>query len=96
MAAPVATTYRPSTTQSKAYTGTSAAVTNAFGSQTYRVRLWATTDCHVVFAGSPTATTSDMPLTARVPEYFSVNPGEKVAAIQDSAGGTLYVTELTQ
>jgi hypothetical protein len=28
-------------------------------------------------------------------EIFMIRPGDKVAVIQDAAGGTLYVTEMT-
>lgn len=75
--------------------GTSAA-SPAFTSQTTIIRLVSTTDCHIRFDGTPTATTSQMYLPASVVEYFRVTPGQKVAVIQRAAGGNLYVTEMTR
>ena len=64
--------------------------------QTTIIRLVSTTDCHIRFDGTPTATTSQMYLPASVVEYFRVTPGQKVAVIQRAAGGNLYVTEMTR
>lgn len=92
-----ATTFTPIVggTQTAAFTGTSAAISNAVGSQTRVVRLYATQDCYVAVGASPTATTSDMPLPAGAIEYIKINPGEKVAAVQISTGGNLHVTEMS-
>lgn len=79
------------TVQTVAVSSSSAATSNAVTSNV--VRLLSTTDCHVTFAESPTATTSMTRLVANVPEYFAITPGHKVAAIRSSADGTLYVTE---
>lgn len=88
--------FRPDTTQSVAVSGSSAATPAGVGTQTYAVRLFSTTDCFVKIGSSGlSATTSDMPLPASKPEYFRVTPGQYVAAIQLTASGTLYVTELT-
>jgi len=86
----------PLTTQTAAFTASSAAITNAVGSQVNKVRLLATQNCHIAFGASPTATTSDFYLPSGVVEYFTIKPGQKVAAIRNSADGTLYVTEMTQ
>ena len=56
------------------------------------VRVVSTTDCHIAFGANPTATATSMLLPARVPEYFICNPTDKVAVIQDAAGGNLSVT----
>lgn len=88
--------WRPSTTQSVAYTGTAGTITNAVGGQTRVVRLVATSAAHVAIGGAPTATTGDVYLPADMPETFLINPGEKVSAVQVSAGGTLHVTEMTR
>lgn len=88
--------YRPVTTQVVAFTGTSAASSNAFGAGINVVRLVASSACHIKFDGSPTATTSDVYLPADWPEYFVVTQGQKVAAIQASAGGNLIVTEMSR
>jgi len=86
--------YRVSTVQSVAYTGTAGTITNAIGSETYVVRVLATTVAFVSFTG--TATTADVYMPAGVAEYFVVTPGQKVSAIQSASGGTLYVTEMTR
>lgn len=87
---------RLGTTQSAAFTSSSAQVTNPFGSQTYQVRVVATSACFIKIGnGTLTATTSDVYLPAGVVDYVIVTPGESIAAIQASASGTLYVTEMS-
>jgi hypothetical protein len=86
---------RQGATQKVAYTGTAGTITNGVGAQTYQVRVVTTTDAFILIGDSPTATTSDMPTFAGLPEYFTITPGQKVSAIQSSAGGSLYVTELS-
>ena len=68
---------------------------NAFGAQTREVRLISTTACHVAFGAAPLATANDPYLAADEEYVVRVSPGQKVAAIQNAAGGTLFVTELT-
>lgn len=87
----------PGTTQTVAISGTSAATSNALSKDTVVIRVVATTNCFIRIAtGTPTATTADVPLMASVPEYFRVNGQNtlKVAGIQMSASGSLYVTEM--
>ena len=81
-------------TQTITTSGSSAAISTAFASGTRRVRIVATEDIHLKFATSPTAATSDPFLPANQVEYFKVTAGEKVSAIQNSAAGTVYVTEM--
>jgi hypothetical protein len=88
--------YRPDTHQSVAYTGTAGVIANAVGSQTNVVRILVTSAAHVAFGAAPSATTSDMLMAANVPETFVITPGQKVSAVQASAGGTLHVTEMTR
>lgn len=84
--------------QSVAYTSSQGAST-AVGKQTYAVMLCATSDCHIATGqGTPTAATTGAGSTflpAKVPIVIGVAPGDAIAAIQDSANGTLFVTELT-
>jgi L-alanine-DL-glutamate epimerase-like enolase superfamily enzyme len=91
--------YRPKNglTQAVSISGTSAAATTAFADQTRIVVLDATVGCHVHFAGTPVATAADFHLAASSPYPFVVDPGQKVAVIQDSAmgSGTLWVSEVT-
>jgi hypothetical protein len=87
----------PSTTQTVAISGTSAATTNALSKNIVVIRVLATTACFInIGTGTPTATTSNTPLAANIPEYFRVNGNEtiKVAGIQLSTSGSLYVTEM--
>jgi hypothetical protein len=81
--------------QALAFAASSATATNPFGSQTYQVRLAATAACHYrIGNGTLTAVAADPLLPAGAIEYVMVNPGESIAAIQDSAGGNLTITEL--
>jgi hypothetical protein len=94
---------RGGTTQTIAFTGTSAGTTNAFGSETYQVRLVADAACcYSIGDGTQTATTSSPFLPANWVEYVTVSPGQKIAAIRASTdglvtatSGTLWVTELS-
>ena len=88
-------TGRLSTHQSKAYTGTAGTIDNAVGDQTYKVRVVCTSAAYILIGNSPTATSAAVYVPADTPEYFTITPGQKVSAIQVSAGGTLHVTEIT-
>jgi len=84
-------------TQSVTVGLSSAATANALSANTIIVRLVSTSDCFVkITTGTPTATPADMFLPAGVPEYIGVDGFTtlKVATIQSTAGGTLYVTEM--
>ena len=83
----------PGTCQAITTSGSSAA-SSAFASSTRVVRLVATQDVNFIFGASPTATTSHNFLPSGQVEYMKVTGGEKIAAIQNSAAGTLYVTEM--
>jgi hypothetical protein len=86
---------KPGTHQKKAYTGTAGTIDNAISSGVSIVRIVCTSAAYVAFGTAPTATTNDIYVPANTPEYFAVpdNGTWKVSAIQDSAGGTLHVTE---
>ncbi len=86
--------FRDLTTQNVAFTGTAGAIGNAIDAECTLVRVWATQDCFVKSGSSPTATTSHMPVTAKVATYMVVQGGDKVSAVRVSASGSLYVTEL--
>ena len=85
--------FKLKTVQVVAYTGTAGA-SSAIGADIRVVRLVATSACHVAFGS--TATTSSMYLAANVPEYFRVNAGTTISAIQVSAGGNLHIGEMTK
>lgn len=101
---PKASSSRQGASQNVALTGTSAASTS-FGSETYQIRVFvadltgAPTSVRIrIGDGSPTATTTDSAISTTVAEYFTVTPGQKIAAIL--IGGTtptanLSVTEMS-
>ena len=73
---------RPGTIQKITMAGTAASIaSSAFGSQTEYVRIASSTDFHIIFGGSPTATANHIFIPADQPEIFKVSPGEKVAAL---------------
>lgn len=60
------------------------------------VRLFATQMCHVLFGASPTAATTDAPLTADEPEYVQAHPGVDVVSVigvDTTATARLWVTD---
>ena len=57
------------------------------------IRLCATTNCRIAIGTNPTATATSTLLPANVVEYAELSPGERFAVIQDSAAGTLSITE---
>lgn len=83
----------PGVSQKLAYDAT--AQSAALGARTSLVRLTPTTDCHVKIGANPVAIADGtcLFLKAGVIEYVGVNPGDKIAAIKDSAGGNLFITE---
>lgn len=90
------TSFRLSTHQSVAYTGTAGTITNPVGNETKTVRVICTSAAYIKIGKTPTATTSDVYMPADRPEVFRIGAGEKVSAIQVSGAGSLHVTELTQ
>lgn len=88
---------RAGTSQDITTGAASATLTTALGSQTYQVRLSATAACRfrVVEAAGGTAVATDTLLPANWVEYITVTPGQKIAAIQESAAGKLNVTEVS-
>jgi len=65
------------------------------GQNTTHIRIASTTNCWLAFGAAPVASASaGMYLPANLPEYFFVNPGEKLAVIQDTAAGVLNIAEL--
>jgi hypothetical protein len=75
--------------------GAASAASVAFGAQTYQVRVVATSACRIRIGDStPTALATDSYVPADRPEYFTCTPGQKIAVIQEAAGGKLSVTEV--
>jgi hypothetical protein len=88
---------RPGTSQDITTGAASATLTNAFGNETYAVRLSATAAVRyrVVEAAGGTAVATDTLLPANWVEVITVTPGQKIAAIQEAAAGKLNVTEMS-
>lgn len=84
----------PGTSQKRSFTGTSAQ-SSALGAKTTIVRLYATEDCHIKTGANPTAVADGtcLFLPANSVEYIGVEPTHKVAVIQDTASGDLFITE---
>lgn len=75
--------------------GPASTVSTAFAGQTRQVRVAATVACRIrVGDGTPTAAATDTYLPANVVEYLDVTPGQRIAAIQETAAGKLSVTEI--
>lgn len=84
---------QPATGSQVAYTAT-AANTSAYSGKTV-VRVVSDQACYIAIGVDATANTSTSTyLPAGVVEYFKVADGHRVSAVQVSAGGTLYVTEM--
>ena len=93
---------RAGSTQTIAYDA-SVAITNAFDSETYQLRLVADSACcYRIGDGAQTATIADAFLPANVIEYVIVSPGQRISAIKaatnglvTATAGTLWVTEMS-
>jgi len=84
---------QPSTAKKITTSGTSSVVTLAAG--TTRVSIYATKAAYFSLGtGSLVATTSDFFIGDGERLDFNVTAGGKIAAIQDSAAGVVYITEL--
>jgi len=89
-------------TQMIAFDG-SAGAAGKFGSETYQLRLAASSACcYRIGDGAQTATTADIFLPANAVEYVTVTPGQSIAAIKaptnglvTATAGTLWITELS-
>lgn len=92
---PRAYRYRLGATQTVAVGAASAANATAFAPGTFAVRVVATTACHICFGATPVATTDHAYLPAGWVAEYTVQPGQKIAVIQNAAAGNLYVTELS-
>lgn len=93
---------RVGVTQTVAY-DSSVGATNAFGGETYQIRLVANSACcYRIGDGAQTATIADTYLPANAVEYVIVSPGQRIAAIKaatnglvTATAGTLWITEMS-
>lgn len=73
----------------------SADIKNAFGVETYQIRLVSDSACcYRIGDGKQTATLDDAYLPAGVIDFVIVAPGQRIAVRKVSAEGTLWVTEM--
>lgn len=82
----------PSVHQSAAYTATHGVITNAVVSPV--IRVVCTTAAYIKIGVDPTATTSDVYMSAGATEYFRCKSGDKVSAIRVANDGVVHVTEM--
>ena len=93
---------RAGATQTIAF-DTSAAITNAFGPETFQLRLVANAACCFrIGDGAQTATNTDTFLPANVIDYVIVSPGQRISVIKAASNGlvtatagTLWITEMS-
>ena len=95
---------REGTTQTVAFDG-SVAASNAFGAETFQIRLCATSACvYKIGQGAQTAVDDNTGsyLPANIDRVITVTPGQSIAAIKKATNGlvtatagTLWVTELS-
>jgi hypothetical protein len=93
---------RTGATQTIAYDA-SVAITNAFGPETYQLRLVSDSACcYRVGDGAQTATTADVFLPANTIDFVIVSPGQRISAIKaatnglvTATAGTLWITEMS-
>lgn len=73
--------------------GAASAASTAVSSETFKIRVKVTSDCRVRISQAPTAVSTDTYMSAGDVEWFTCNPGEKIACIQVSGAGIMNVTE---
>jgi len=75
-------------------TGAASVQSTALTAGASAIRLACTSACRIAIGTNPTATATSMLLMPGEGEYFLVNGGEKVAAIQETAVGKLSIVEV--
>lgn len=89
--------YLPNASQVIAFTGVTAQSTAGSQTNSLLVRLVSDADCFVAFGVNPVAnTTTSVFLPAGSPEYFKFEGSWKVAVIQKTGAGNLYMTEMSR
>ena len=74
----------PAITDQTVTIGAGSLQSNAFNANTNFVRIEADAVCSILFGSNPTAAATNKRISAGVPEYFGVIPGQKVAVITNS------------
>lgn len=71
----------------------STAIGTAGRSPNLVIRIVATTACRILTGSNPTAVATSALLPANTVEFTEITPGDKIAVIQESAGGKLSISE---
>lgn len=74
----------PIAEQTISISGSSTQCANAFNAKTAMIRLKTDAICSIVIGTNPTATTTNMRMSAEDTEYFSVSPNMKIAVISNT------------
>jgi hypothetical protein len=82
-------------TQSVAFSATPGAVTNGVSIGVTKVRILVTADAFVTTDGTTPSATNGAYVPGLSPEYFTVTQGQKPAAVEVTASGTMYVNEIS-
>lgn len=83
-------------TTSVAYSGSqgSLPILAAGGAQYELVRIYTTSAAYIDIGAAPAAGSSKMPVAANTATIIEVISGQHIAAVQQSASGTMYITRL--
>lgn len=84
-------------TASVAYTGSQGSTSPIGandGAATVLVRVLTTSATYIDIGTNPSPSSAKIPLPANTESIFEIVSGERIGAIQQSSGGTLYVTRL--
>lgn len=73
--------------------GAGSVQSDPFGPDVTAIEVVADTDCHIAISYDPTATTDSWFLPAGLDRAFSVEPGMRLAVIQKTEGGALWLNE---
>lgn len=74
----------PAITTQKIASGGSSTQSAAFAATTYMVGIHTDAICSIEFGSNPTATTNSKRMAANTTEYFEVDPGLRVAVINNT------------
>jgi hypothetical protein len=72
------------TTQTVTFT-TAAAVANGFNARTKFIRIYTSVDARFLVGDTPVAVAGNAPITAKMPEFFGVEPGKKISFYDGSS-----------
>lgn len=74
-------------------TNSSSQQSSAVGSNCSIVKIFCTQDCYIAIGANPTASATTAFQPGGIQDYFAIQAGWKVAAVQVSVAGIIYITE---